>query len=148
MNYYGQHITNQNSSVIIPKTDLRKGMIIHNRYKNMEDEVKPYMFLVLNPAFHGKVHVLSLNEFSIKIFNDLARKVGVRLIHKYKKRALDIPKLIMRESSNRFYHHKLAGDRMEKLYNNSYRTLFIGRIGLIQLIDYRFDDDITRHLFD
>ena len=149
MNYYGQHITNKNSSVIIPKVDLQKGMIIQNRYMNIEHETKPYVFLILNSLFRGKIHVLSLNEFSVKIFNSLARKTGVRLIPKYKKRALDMPKLIMRESSNRFYHNKLmSGKNMEQLYNNGYRTLFPQKLGLIQLIDYRFDDDITEHLFD
>lgn len=148
MNYYGQHITNKNTSVIIPKIDLQKGMVIQSRYTNQEDEIKPYMFLILNSSFHGKIHALSLNEFSVKIFNSLARKTGVRLIPKYKKRALDIPKLTIRESSNRFYHNKLmVGKDMERIYNNGYRTLFPDKLGLIQLIDYRFDDDITEKLF-
>ena len=31
---------------------------------------------------------------------------------------------------------------MERIYNNSYRTLFINKLALCQLIDYDFDDDI------
>ena len=122
-------------------------MVIQSRYTNKEGEIKPYLFLILNPSFRGKVHVLSLNEFSIKIFNSLARKTGVRIIPKFRKRALIIPKLIMTESSNRFYHRKLmVGKEMERLYNNGYRTLFGSKLGLIQLVDYRFEEDITKDL--
>jgi hypothetical protein len=31
---------------------------------------------------------------------------------------------------------------MESLYNNSYRTLFLNNMQLVQLIDYKFDQDV------
>ena len=144
-NYYNQHLIKMFSRVIIPKNDLQKGMIISNLYSNMQGEKKNYMFLVLNPIFKGKVHVLSLNEFTTARFNDLARETGIRMIPKYKKRGLDIPKLTMRESSNRFYYGRLAMN-MEKLYNNSYRTLHFNSMGIVTLIDYQFEDDIMETL--
>ena len=144
-NYYNQHLIKMFSRIIIPKNDLQKGMIISNLYKNMEGEKKNYMFLVLNPIYRGKVHVLSLNEFTVARFNELARDTGIRWVYKYKKRGLDIPKLTMKESSNRFYYSKLSMN-MEKLYNNSYRTLFFNSMGSVTLIDYQFDDDIMETL--
>ena len=99
------------------------------------------MFLILNPEHLSKVHVLSLNEFTNSRFNSLARQTGIRIIPKFKKRGLIIPRLTMIESSQRFYYGKLAVN-MEALYNNSYRTLFINNMQLVQLIDYRFDKDI------
>tara|TARA_R100000315_G_C5225316_1_gene136506 strand:+ start:895 stop:1350 length:456 start_codon:yes stop_codon:yes gene_type:complete len=144
MNYFNQHLTFKQSAAIIPKHQLQKGMIIQNRYRNLEDKIKDYMFLILNPEFRGKVHVLNLNEFSTIRFNELARQTGVRIIPKFRKRGLIIPKLIMKESSNRFYYSKLAVN-MEKLYNNSYRTLFLNKMQLVQLIDYKFDEDIEDH---
>ena len=143
-NFFAQHLTNKLSAMIIPKAQLQKGMVIQSRYKNLEGETKDYMFLVLHPLYLGKAHMLSLNEFTVLRFNELAFETGVRIIPKYKKRGLDIPKLIMRESAQRFYHSTLArGGDMERLYNNSYRTLFLANLQLVQLIDYNFDEKIT-----
>ena len=141
MNYYNQHLTFKSSAAIIPKHQLQKGMIVQNRYKNLKGETKDYMFLILNPEIKGKVHVLNLNEFTSTRFNELARTTGVRIIPKFKKRGLIMPRLNMVESSQRFYYNKLAAS-MESLYNNSYRTLFINNMALVQLIDYKFDSDI------
>ena len=142
-NFFGQHLTNKLSAAIIPKTQLEKGMVIQTRYQNIKGETNDYMFLVLNPLYLTKVHVLSLNEFTVVRFNELARETGIRMIPKFRKRGLDITKLIMRESSQRFYYGKLMrGGDMERIYNNSYRTLFINKLALCQLIDYDFDDDI------
>jgi len=141
MSYYSQHLTFKQSAVIIPKHQLQKGMVIQNRYKNIKGETKDYIFLILNPKFRDKVHVLNLNEFTNGRFNELARTTGIRIIPRFKKRGLIIPRLTMIESSNRFYHSKLATN-MENLYNNSYRTLFINNMQLVQLIDYRFDSDV------
>lgn len=116
-------------------------MVIQNRYKNLKGETKDYMFLILNPEYRTKVHVLNLNEFTNIRFNELARKTGIRIIPRFKKRGLIIPRLTMVESSARFYNSKLAAN-MENLYNNSYRTLFINNMQLVQLIDYRFDQDV------
>ena len=130
--------------MIIPKAQLQKGMVIQSRYKNLEGETKDYMFLVLQPLYLGKTHMLSLNEFTVLRLNELARETGIRMIPKFKKRGLDIPKLIMRESAQRFYYGTLArGGDMERLYNNSYRTLFLANLQLVQLIDYNFDESIT-----
>jgi hypothetical protein len=141
MNYHNQHLTFKQSAVIIPKHQLQKGMVIQNRYKNLEGITKDYFFLILNPEYLRKVHVLSLNEISNIRFNELARKTGIRIIPRFKKRGLIIPRLTMIESSQRFYNSKLAAG-METLYNNSYRTLFLNNMQLVQLIDYRFDQDV------
>lgn len=141
INYYNQHLMKKESSLIIPKHALHKGMIIQSRYKTINDGSHNYMFVVLNPDFRGKVHLLSLNEMTTIQLNNMARRVGIRMIPKYKKRGLNFEKLIMTESSNRFYHSKLAGN-MDLWYNHSYRTFFKKNIGLVQLVDYRWDKDI------
>lgn len=145
INYYNQHVLKKEAAIIIPKRALQKGMVIQTRYKNLDSKIKSYFFVVLNGSFRGKVHLLSLNEMSTLKFNSMARRTGIRIIPKYKKRALIMPKLIMNESSNRFYHNKLAS-KMDLWYENSYRTFFINKMGLVQLIDYRFDKDIEERL--
>ena len=142
-NYYNQHLMKMQSRLIIPKNDLQKGMVVSNLYETRQGDKNKYMFLILNPVFQGKVHVLNLNEFSTTHFNNLARDTGIVEIIKYKKRAIDIPKLIMEESSRRFYIGTLRQD-LKRFYNNSYRTLFLNKMGMIQLIDYDFDDDIIK----
>jgi len=140
-NFYNQHLMKMQSRIIIPKNDLQKGMVISNLYKRNDGSKKQYMFLVLNPLYIGKVHVLSLNEFSVLKFQDLAEETGVRIIPKYKKRGLDIPKLIMEESSQRYYIRTLKRD-LKRLYNNSYRTLLFNSMGMVTLIDYGFDREV------
>lgn len=147
VSYYNAHLGRKQSSVIIPKYDLQKGMIVQANYKNQEGKLKPYMFVVLNREFRGKVHLLSLNEMTVIQLNNMARRVGVRVIPKFKKRGLDFEKIIMTESSNRFYNSKIASN-MDLWYNNSYRTFFLKNIRLIQLIDYKWDQDIEEKLLN
>ena len=80
-NYYTQHLTFKKSAMIIPKNKLQKGMVIQNRYRNLEDKTKDYIFLVLQPLWLEKVHVLSLNEFSNIRFNDLAKETGLNFVN-------------------------------------------------------------------
>tara|TARA_R110000822_G_scaffold158483_4_gene298018 strand:- start:111 stop:560 length:450 start_codon:yes stop_codon:yes gene_type:complete len=144
-NYYGQHLRSKESTIIISKGVLEKGMIIQGRYKNLAGKTKEYMFVVLNKSFKGKVHLLSLNDMSPTQLNNLARSTGVRWIPKYEKRGLDFEKLIMKESSSRFYHKKLAKG-MDKDFNNSYRTFFAKKLTGVKLVDYLFDEDIENLL--
>jgi hypothetical protein len=144
-NYYNQHIRSKESTVVITKNLLEKGMIIQSRYKNLAGKSKDYMFVVLNKSFEGKVHLLSLNEMSPVQLNNLARKTGVRWIPKYEKRGLDFEKLIMKESSSRFYHKNLAKG-MDRDFNNSYRTFFADKLTGVKLVDYLFDEDIENLL--
>lgn len=144
-NFFSVHLSRKKSACIIPRSALQKGMIIQNRYNKDDGTTREYFFLILNPEFHKKVHVLSLNEMSLTKFNNMAQWTGVRIIPKYRKRALELPKLIMNESSRRFYHGKLSM-HMEKLYDWSYRTLRLSSLGLIQLIDYQFEKNVEDNI--
>lgn len=145
-NYFTQHLTRMESMVVIPKSDLQKGMVIRTKYQTIDEGLKEYFFLILNPFYSGdgKVHALSLNEFTVLQFMRIAKQTNIRIIPKYKKRALDIPKLIMEQSSYRFYMGRILGGGREikRFYNNSYRTLFPDKMKLAFLIDYKFDPDV------
>lgn len=144
-NYYTQHLRSKESSILISQRMLEKGMIVQARYKNLDKKTKEYMFVVLNRGYQGKVHLLSLNDMSPTQLNNLARQTGVRWIPKFDKRGLDFEKLVIKESSNRFYHRKLAKG-MDKDFNNSYRTFFANKLTGVKLIDYLFDEDIENLL--
>ena len=121
---------------------IYKNIFLNGNLENIEKLKVEILKINPNINIHiGKYEPLNLNEFSNMRFNDLARETGIRLLPRFKKRGLIIPRLTMVESSQRFYYGRLAVN-MERLYNNSYRTLFLKNMQLVQLIDYKFDQDI------
>ena len=115
-------------------------MIISCRYTDRKGLAKANMILILNPKFENKVHALSLERFSSKKLNDLAKIVGIRYIPRYQSKGLDIPKLDMNISSRRFYGAFLRN--VKKEYNDAYRTYFANKLTTTFLVDYKFDDKI------
>jgi len=158
-NHLGTHRTKiiRGKRVSLNTSNLQKGMIVEARYKPKGKDGKPgalkkYMLLILNPKYKGKandnmVHALTLNNFAPPILNKLAEKIGLTYIPKYQKMvALDIPKLIMEESSQRFYSSKLKKDIGEK-YGASYRTMLIKSFNSIELVNYNWDKAVLLKFF-
>jgi len=157
MGFLSQHRTNQDRkrSINLNLADLQKGMIVEVRYAPMTNEgkkgkPKPYMFVILNPSYKTpgtkfpKVHALSMDLFSPQTLNKMAEDIGVRYIPKFQKKiGLDVPKLIMEQSSQRFYSQKIRREIKTK-YENSYRTLLPKNFQQIKLIDYKFNKSILK----
>tara|TARA_B110000858_G_C17517970_1_gene343439 strand:- start:104 stop:535 length:432 start_codon:yes stop_codon:yes gene_type:complete len=142
MNYLNEHRAKLKKRLPIAMSGVQKGMVLTCRYTNKEGQSKDNMLLVLNPSYNGKLHALSLNKFSSGKFNSLAKSVGLVDIQKYAVRGIDIPKLSMDQSSNRFYGSFLGNVKTE--FNDSYRTYFLSKIGGLTLVDYNFNDSINR----
>ena len=157
MAFLSQHRVNQvrGKSVNLTLRDLQKGMIIEAKYSSMTNEGKKgkpnnYMFLILNPSYKTpgtilpKVHALSMDLFSPQVLNKMAEDIGVRYIPKFQKTVgLDVPKLIMEQSSQRFYSQKIRREIKTK-YENSYRTLLPKNFSQIRLVDYKFNKAILQ----
>jgi len=157
MGFLSQHRVNQDRkrSVSLRLADLQKGMIIEAKYASMTNEGKKgkpniYMFLILNSSYKTpgtllpKVHALSMDSFSPQVLNKMAEDIGVRYIPKFQKTiGLDVPKLIMEQSSRRFYSHKIRREIKTK-YENSYRTLLPKNFSQIRLVDYKFNKSIIK----
>ena len=157
MGFLSQHRVNQDRkrSVSLRLADLQKGMIIEAKYASMTNEGKKgkpnnYMFLILNPSYKTpgtilpKVHALSMDLFSPQVLNKMAEDIGVRYIPKFQKTVgLDVPKLIMEQSSQRFYSQKIRREIKTK-YENSYRTLLPKNFSRIRLVDYKFNKKILK----
>ena len=142
INYYTSHIRKKQASFIMPKHHLQKGMIVQTRYRNKDNKSKQYMFLCLNSEYNGMVHLLSLNEMSPNKLNDLARITGLKAIPSYIGiRGIDFEKLLILESSNRFYLGKLKG-KMKTKWGSSYRTFIAKNLSTLTLVDYKWDNDI------
>jgi hypothetical protein len=146
MGRINEHRVRIQSQVQIAKTSLEKGMIVKARYSpiidNKRGSAKEYMLLILNPRYMNKVHALTLDAFGYIRINELASKVGLVYIPSFqKKRKLDIPKLEMKESSQRFYHSKLKGSMSQK-WGDSYRTFDIAHFGGMFLVEYKFNKQV------
>ena len=139
--------------------DLQKGMIVECRYSTQNEKGEPgkgkskkYMLLILNKGYKGKskykkVHALTLDNFSPGTLNQLAEKIGLVYIPKYQKMvALDVPKLVMEEASQRFYNNRLRKDIGTK-YGASYRTMYTSKFRGITLVNYSFDKKVLAKYF-
>jgi len=158
-NHLGTHKTKiiRGKRVSLSTGNLQKGMIVEARYKpkgkgGKPGAIKKYMLLILNPKYKGKandnmVHALTLNNFTPQILNQLASQIGLSYIPKYQKMvALDIPKMIMDESSQRFYSSQLKKDIGNK-YGSSYRTMLIKSFSGMELVNYNFDKSVLLKFF-
>ncbi len=147
MGKLNEHRIRINSQVQISKSRIEKGMVLRVRYspitsRNTRDSAREYMILVLNPLWQKKVHALTLDNFSNVRLNQLAEDVGLVYIPQFqKKRKLNIPKLEMRTSSQRFYASFLKKD-MQTKWGASYRTFDIQHFNKMFLVDYKFSDTI------
>jgi len=143
-NFLFQHHKNTIQTIPFQVAALEKGMIVKLRYRAESHKkiLKEYILVILNPNWKHKIHALSLEHVPEKTFMDLAENTGIvyaKNVINYKK--LNIPKLLIELSSNRFYHRKLKLNISNK-YNDSYRTFNIERITDMRLIDYDFGLDV------
>jgi len=140
-----EHRVRIKSQFQLQKSRLEKGMIVRVRYTPITSgkERGPaveYMLLILNPMFKKKIHALSLDHFGFIRLNELATETGIMYIPSFaKKRKLNLPKLEMKQSSQRFYTSALKRDMGTK-WGDSYRTFDQQFFNKIFLVDYKFSD--------
>ena len=146
MGKLNEHRVKVKSQVQIQLSRLEKGMVVKARYNPKVGDIRKgaqeYMLLILNPTWQKKVHALSLDAFSNVRLNQLAEDVGLVYIPQFKKkRKVNIPKLEMRTSSQRFYASFLKKDMSTK-WGNSYRTFDLKHFNKLFLVDYKFNDAV------
>ena len=144
MNYLNEHRYKSEGLQRVTYGQLEKGMIVSCRYTNRKGTSKSLFILILNPGYRGKIHALTLERFSVKDLNNLAKTVGVRLIPRFSIRGLNFPKLEMIQSSRRFYGSFLRDVKTK--YDDCYRTYFTDKLTATFVVDYKFDDDIEKFL--
>jgi len=138
-----EHRVRVRSQIQLQLSKLEKGMIVKARYTPIisgktRGSAQEYMMLILNPLWKKKVHALSLDNFAHIRLNQLAEDVGLIYIPSFqKKRKLNIPKLEINVSSQRFYANNLKKE-MNTKWGNSYRTFDMQHFNKIFLCDYKF----------
>lgn len=144
MKHLNEHLRRCNKKLAIPKAQLEKGMVVEMMYKPDKGTLKRYVLTILNSNYQGKLHALSLENISNSAFNSFVDGVGIRYIPRFTKyRGVDIPKIVMDISSNRFYIGKVKGE-IQSTLGNSYRTFNVNKLQSVRLIDYQFDESIIQ----
>jgi hypothetical protein len=146
--FYNAHKLNIEQDFVVSYNLIQKGMVLEFKYKTLESGIKHYMVVVLNSLYEGKLHALTLNNFTPFIFNRMAEKLGVVYSKRIQKlRLLNIPHLIMEASSKRFYNADIKPFIEQKgRLNYSYRTFFKNKIGLVNAVNYKFKPSIMKKL--
>ena len=137
-NFYREHNTRVKSRSIISKNNLTEGMIVKCRYTSQDQSGGEYILLVLDVNYKGQLHALSLNEFSSRIFINLAKTVGTTSVSQPGVKN-NIPKLNLPGSPRAMYEGILKA-KMGSKYNTSYRTLDIKKMSGIMLLDYNLEN--------
>lgn len=146
MGKLNEHRVRVRSQIQMQLSRLEKGMIVKARYNpkigDTRGGAQEYMMVILNPLWQKKVHALTLDSFTHVRLNQLAEDVGLVYIPSFqKKRKLDIPKLEISVSSQRFYASNLRRD-MNTKWGNSYRTFDIKHFNKVFLCDYKFSKSV------
>ena len=142
MKHLNEHLRRANQKLAIAKGQLNKGMVIEIMYKPDKGNLKRYVLTVLNPSFQGKMHAISMENVSYGDYASFVESTGIKYIPKFQKyRGVDIPKVTMDISSNRFYYSRVKG---APSLDTSYRMFNINKINSVRLIDYNFDEHLMK----
>jgi len=138
--YLSAHRMKIEAAEAVPQDSLEKGMICLFKYKGQKSETKLYMALVLNKAYLQKMHALTLDPINLNYFDSWAEKLGLVFSPRMKKiRKLNVGKLVMEQSSQRFYTSEIKDQiRYKSALNFSYRTFWVKDIKSLQVINYGF----------
>lgn len=130
----------------IPPSNLKRGMLVEAVYKKTDDSLGKYILLILDENYLNYVHALSVEHFKPAILDEMARKYGVIPVNKKLNtfRQINIPKLYINKTPQVFYEVIKKQLQSPTIYNKSYRTFKLGRFSSINVLDYKFADDIEK----
>ena len=139
----------------ISSNQLQPGMVVEARYKsrsprNKSNRQKIYMLLILNPLSIEKgiqvAHAISLNEVIPLKFNKFVKKHGLEYAPKppaFKNFQIPIVGIGTKHQARSFYKadiKKFLGSA--NILGTSYRTFNLKFFGVINLVDYKFDQEL------
>jgi hypothetical protein len=143
--YTSQHKSRIANNLSIHPTYFEKGMIGEISYMktvNKKKVLATYIILVLQPNWQGKLHALKLELISPSTLDSIAKPQGVTYSKRLAAfRKLNLPKIIMDESSQQFYNSNIKSILSTAL-NGSYRTFKIADITSAKVLDYAFPKSV------
>ena len=140
------------SRYIISISDLQPGMIVEFSYRKDsigKPETKRYTVMVVDPKFkrpqdkENFTHAINLDIAPRAAILDLAKLTGSTLANsRLEARKVNAEKLLVEGQPRQFYQSSIA-NLVSGKGKGSYRTFKTLRIHSLQIIDYKFPDDIT-----
>ena len=138
-------------------SDLQPGMIVEFTYHKDsvgKPETKRYTVMVVDPKFkrpqdkENFTHAINLDIAPRAAIIDLAKKTGsTRANGKLEVRKVNAEKLLVEGQPRQFYQSSIA-NLVSGKGKGSYRTFKTLRIQSLQIIDYKFPDDIDFYDID
>ncbi len=131
--------------------DLLPGMIVEFTYKKDsvgKPQTKRYVVMIVDPSFQratdkeAMTHAISLDVAPRASLLEIARKTGTTIANSYlQARRIEAEKLIAPGEPRQFYQTAVMG-LISGAGKGSYRTYKTDRIKGLQLIDYKFPEEI------
>ena len=135
----------------ITKNELKPGMIVEFSYTKDsvgKPETKRYTVMIVDPSFkrprdkENFTHAINLDVAPRAAILDIAKRAGSTLANStLEVRKVDAEKLLVEGKPRQFYQQTIA-DLIQGKGKGSYRTFKTLKIQSLQIIDYRFPDDI------
>ena len=142
-NYLELHKKNFLSEQPFNKTDLRPGSII--QFTSIDDEKKTTkpLVIVLNPLWHGNMHVLRIDEIKPAVVEELVKQIDLWFSWRLNQQAkLRLPLLKVNVGSPMSFYQSKLKPMLPKLVKTElpelYREYTVNRISNVKLIEYRF----------
>jgi len=135
----------------ISKNDLQPGMFVEFSYRKDSvgtPETKKYTVMIVDPSYRRKqdkeffTHAVNLEFASRSIILEIAKKTGTTVANSYlQARKIDAEKLIVEGAPRQFYQQSIS-NLLTGSGKGSYRTFKTIRVQGIQLIDYKFPEEV------
>lgn len=135
----------------ISKTDLQPGMIVEFTYRKDSvgtPQVKKYTVMIVDPSFKRArdkeyfTHAVNLEFANRSQIIGIAKKTGATIANStLQARKVNAEKLIVEGAPREFYQQSISG-LLTGAAKSSYRTFKTERLQSIQLIDYKFPENI------
>ena len=142
-NYLELHKKNFLSEQPFNKTNLQPGAIIWFTYIDDEKKTTKPLVIVLNPVWHGNMHVLRIDEIRPEVVEKLVQQVDLWFNKRLNQQAdLRLPLLKVNVGSPKSFYESKLKPLLPKLVKTElpelYREYTINRISNVKLIEYRF----------
>ena len=151
MSKLGSHNSSIGNKYPISINDLIPGMIVEFTYRKDsvgKPQTKRYVVMIVDPSFQrpndkeSMTHAINLDVAPRASLLEVARKTGTTIANSnLQARRIEAEKIVAPGEPRQFYQSTIAG-LLTGAGKGSYRTYKTDRIKGIQLIDYKFPEEI------
>jgi hypothetical protein len=143
--FLGSHKTNILEAISIPSwRNIKRGDIIHARYRNLEGTSVEKIYLILHtywPKADGKMHALDLSYINpLVLKNKLLKHTVQKQPISESFRGKTYTRLDFKKDEKNFYNSVIK-PLVNDGFGPSYRTIFPENLSSIKLVDYEWSEN-------